>query len=164
MREVRESKTNRSTDELSRLKEDRDGLARLLDVKESEIGEERAKLTQLEQKLMRYKNESELHEKKLVEEFDMARKRWQLEKNQLIEKSENDLRVTVDQLENRFNEDYARFMEAHKVKFNDGLMQKNEEFRVEKEKIMEMYQEKFGQYEREQQELFKQIKVIIKLY
>ena len=61
-------------------------------------------------------------------------------------------------MEKRFEEDYSKFMQTHKDSMHRTLNEKSQEHAKEKEHLIELYQNKFNDYETREQSLSKQIK------
>ncbi len=68
------------------------------------------------------------------------------------------LKKVIFQLEKRFEEDYSKFMQTHKDSMHRTLNEKSQEHAKEKEHLIELYQNKFNDYETREQSLSKQIK------
>lgn len=136
---------------LSRERSIRERLEGELTAKEAEIDQERRRASNLEAVLGKCAN-------KESEQIERMKQEWETEKNSLLSNKELEIKELIDQLERRFEEDYARFIKTHKEAMQNALSQKNHEHEREKEKLMEIYQEKFGQYESEHQTCVKQIK------
>lgn len=155
-RKRNEASVRELEERLSRERGERERLERELVTNEMSIEEERRKLTEMEAILSKRREEGV---QKTGEQIDKLKQEWAAEKSNLLAKKELEIKDLIEQLEKRFEDDYSKFIKTHKDAMQNALSQKNTEHEREKEKLMEIYQEKFGQYESEHQTLLKQIKV-----
>lgn len=99
-----------------------------------------------------------------VEKFDQSIKQWQMEKEMILKKAEEDSQKHINQIEKRFEEDYSKFIQTHKDAIQRIVFEKSQEHEKEKEKLKEIYQNKFNEYESNEQALLKQLKVYHNFY
>lgn len=162
-RKKSESNVRELEERLSRERGERERLERELRTNESEIEKERGKLAELEAALAVSKRRDDSREtiREMRDQMEKERQAWAAEKNAFLAKKESDIKELIGQLEKRFDNDYSMFIMRHKTAMENTLAQKNMEHEREKEKLMEIYQEKFNQFETDQLAMQKKIKVII---
>ena len=90
--------------------------------------------------------------------FESARLEWNAEKMHLVNGKEEEMRRCIEQLEKRFEQDYSKFIQAHKDSMHKTLSEKSAENSKEKEKLIEMYEKKIGEREANEKLLSRQIK------
>jgi chromosome segregation ATPase len=89
--------------------------------------------------------------------FDNGFKKWQHERTDLITKKDEEMEKIISQLNKRFEDDYAKFMQTQVKTMEKALNEKSQEHAEEKEKIIELYDKKLQEYESNEHDLHRHI-------
>ena len=142
---------------------------------ENEISQLRTEAQQKEEKLKELEEQYQATELKLSKEIeslnsykvkleseivDLKKQNEQVEESKvnLLAKKEEESQKCIQQLEDRFREDYDRFVQTYKESVEKVLNEKTTEFSKEKDELMKMYQNKYNEYEKNETSLLKQIR------
>ncbi len=115
-------------------------------------------LTKLKSKLEVDLNEKQNELNALKQEHDVAKQQWLQEKQDLSTKKEEEFQTQMKQLEKRFEEDYSTFMQTHKESIQRTLNEKTQEFSLEKENLIEIYEKKLLDLESNEKQLLQKIR------
>lgn len=115
-------------------------------------------IDQLKEELTTKLDQAAKNSKELTDKHELAKQAWIQERSQIIVKKEEEFQKYMEQLEKRFEEDYATFMQTHKDAIQRTLSEKSVEFAKEKDKLVDMYEKKLIEYDTTEMCLKKQIK------
>jgi hypothetical protein len=96
----------------------------------------------------------------LTKKYEHLKQNADVEKQYLLTKKDDELQKIIDDIEKRFENDYAKFIQTYKESLAKSIQEKTNEFNEEKENLINMYEQKLKDLEFNEQYLQKQIKNI----